>query len=207
MIAFDLSADAARRALSPAGVEYDADAARERYATAVWCLLTEPGDSVAGRIIGARGPVASLEAVVAGDELAELSPREAAEGRKRWLPRLSAGGVADSLTAAAARGVRLVTRADPEWPVQLDDLGAHAPLCLWVRGDASALPRVHASVAIVGARAATHYGDHVARELAADLAGSGVAVVSGGAYGIDGSGAPRGADGERSHGRTARWRR
>jgi DNA processing protein len=80
-----------------------------------------------------------------------------------------------------------VTRADPEWPTQLDDLGVHAPLCLWVRGDAAALPRLQASVAIVGARAASHYGDHVARELAAELAGSGIAVVSGGAYGIDGS--------------------
>ena len=187
MIAFDLSADAARRALSPGGVDYDPVEARERYATAVWCQLIEPGDSVAGRIIGARGPVASLEALVAGDDLAEVSPKEAAEGRKRWLPRLSSGAVADCLSTAAARGVRLVTRADPEWPVQLDDLGAHAPLCLWVRGDASALPRLGASVAIVGARAASHYGDHVARELAAELAGSGIAIVSGGAYGIDGS--------------------
>ncbi|MFE5408696.1 DNA-processing protein DprA [Microbacterium sp. NPDC056569] len=187
MIALDLSADAARRALAPTGDVHDPHAARERYATAIWCHLIEPGDSAAGRIIGARGPVASLEAVLAGDELPELSAREAADGRKRWLPRLSAQAVADSLAAAAARGVTLVTRADAEWPVQLDDLGAHAPLCLWVRGDVSALRRLEASVAIVGARAASHYGDHVTRELAAELAGSGIAVVSGGAYGIDGA--------------------
>ena len=187
MIAFDLSADSARRALSPAGIEYDADEARARYATAVWCLLIEPGDSVAGRIIGARGPVAALEAVLAGAELSELTPKELAEGRGRWLPRLSAGAVAESLATAAARGVTLLTRGDPDWPTQIDDLGAHAPLCLWLRGDASALRRLEASVAIVGARAASHYGDHVARELAADLAGSGIAVVSGGAYGIDGA--------------------
>ena len=187
MIAFDLSAGAARRALSPAGIEYDADEGRTRYATAVWCQLIEPGDSVAGRIIGARGPVAALEAVLAGAELSELTPKELAEGRGRWLPRLSAGAVAESLATAAARGVTLLTRGDPDWPTQIDDLGAHAPLCLWVRGDASALRRLEASVAIVGARAASHYGDHVARELAADLAGSGIAVVSGGAYGIDGA--------------------
>ncbi|MGU3645985.1 DNA-processing protein DprA [Microbacterium sp. C23T] len=187
MIAFDLSADAARRALSPAGLEYDADEGRTRYATAVWCQLIEPGDSVAGRIIGARGPVAALEAVLGGAALPELTPEELAEGRRRWLPRLSAGAVAESLVTAAARGVTLLTRGDPDWPTQLDDLGAHAPLCLWVRGDASALRRLAASVAIVGARAASHYGDHVARELAADLAGSGIAVVSGGAYGIDGA--------------------
>ncbi|MDR7189702.1 DNA processing protein [Microbacterium sp. BE35] len=187
MIAFDLSAGAAQQALSPAGIEFDAQEARARYATAVWCQLIEPGDSVAGRIIGARGPVAALEAVLADGEFPELTPKELVDARKRWLPRLSAGAVAGSLAAAAARGVTLLTRGDPDWPTQLDDLGAHAPLCLWVRGDASALRRLEASVAVVGARAASHYGDHVARELAAELAASGIAVVSGGAYGIDGA--------------------
>ena len=48
------------------------------------------------------------------------------------------------------------------------------------------------SVAVVGARAATQYGLHVASDLATDLASRGWAVVSGGAYGID-SAAHRGA--------------
>lgn len=183
---FDLDADTARRALAPFGVEYDDEAARERYATAVWCRLIEPGDSVAGRLIAARGAAAALEAMLE-DEPAELTARELAEGRKRWLPRLSARAVSDSLTTAAARGVAFMTRADPDWPAQLDDLDAHAPLCLWVRGDVAALRRLEASVAIVGARAASRYGDHVAMELAAELAGSGIAVISGGAYGIDGA--------------------
>jgi DNA processing protein len=39
---------------------------------------------------------------------------------------------------------------------------------------------------VVGARAATGYGEHVAMEVAAGLAGRDVVVVSGGAYGIDG---------------------
>ena len=45
---------------------------------------------------------------------------------------------------------------------------------------------------MVGARAATGYGEHVATEMAAALAERGWAVVSGGAYGID-SCAHRGA--------------
>ncbi|MDW4572834.1 DNA-processing protein DprA [Microbacterium sp. M3] len=185
MIAFDLSDHAARRAMAALGG--DDDGARERYATVVWCHLIEPGDSVAGRLVAARGATAALEAVLDGAAPAEVSPRELAEARKRWLPRLSARAIADSVASAAARGVALVTRADAEWPAQLDDLGAHAPLCLWVRGDVAALPRLEASVAIVGARAASRYGDHVATELAAELAGSGIAVISGGAYGIDGA--------------------
>jgi DNA processing protein len=184
--AFDLSAGAARRALAPTGA-YDDDDARERYATAVWCQLIEPGDSVAGRLIAARGAAPALEAVLREGTLPDVTPRELAEGRKRWLPRLSARAVADSLATAAARGVTLVTRSDPQWPSHVDDLDAHAPVCLWVRGDVTALRRLEVSVAIVGARAASRYGDHVAMELASDLAGGGVAVVSGGAYGIDGA--------------------
>ena len=43
------------------------------------------------------------------------------------------------------------------------------------------------SAAIVGTRAATAYGEHVAADLAAGLVERDVAVVSGGAYGIDGA--------------------
>jgi DNA processing protein len=186
--AFDLSTAAARQALAileepPAG---DSDAA-DRYATVVWCHLTEPGDSAAGRVIAARGPSAALEALLADAPMPELSARERSDGRKRWLPRLAARSVTDALRIAHARGITLVTRSDASWPWQLDDLGPHAPLCLWVRGDVAALTRLRPSVAIVGARAATPYGDHVAMELAADLAGGGIPIVSGGAYGIDGA--------------------
>ncbi|HEY3650616.1 MAG TPA: DNA-processing protein DprA, partial [Streptosporangiaceae bacterium] len=48
------------------------------------------------------------------------------------------------------------------------------------------------SVSMVGSRAATSYGGHVAGEIAADLGERGWAVVSGGAYGIDAA-AHRGA--------------
>ncbi|RXZ42420.1 DNA-processing protein DprA, partial [Agromyces binzhouensis] len=66
------------------------------------------------------------------------------------------------------------------------DLGAHAPLALWVRGRPAALTE-SPSVALVGARAATGYGEHVAIEASAGLVDRGFAVVSGGAYGIDGT--------------------
>ena len=47
-------------------------------------------------------------------------------------------------------------------------------------------------MSVVGSRAATGYGAHVAGEIAADLAERGWAIVSGGAYGIDAA-AHRGA--------------
>jgi DNA processing protein len=43
------------------------------------------------------------------------------------------------------------------------------------------------AVSVVGARAATGYGEHVAAELGYGLAGEGMTVVSGAAYGIDGA--------------------
>jgi DNA processing protein len=63
---------------------------------------------------------------------------------------------------------------------------------LWLRGPGHLAALVQRSVALVGARAATAYGSGVAADLGADLAEQGVAVVSGGAFGIDAA-AHRGA--------------
>ena len=66
----------------------------------------------------------------------------------------------------------------------------HPPDPLWIDGDpASVAAR---SVAIVGTRRMTAYGERVARELADACAGAGLVVVSGFAQGID-SAAHRGA--------------
>jgi DNA processing protein len=88
--------------------------------------------------------------------------------------------------------VRFVAPGDAEWPGQLDDLGDARPLGLWVRGRASLRMWALRSVAVVGARACTEYGAHMAATLAAGLAERGWVVVSGGAYGVDGA-AHRGA--------------
>jgi DNA processing protein len=98
-------------------------------------------------------------------------------------------------------GGRVVCPGDEEWPEGLDwadgALGGEVktmapPWVLLVRGPHSLSDAARGSVSIVGARAATAYGTHVATELAFGLAEAGVAVVSGGAYGIDAA-AHRGA--------------
>ena len=72
-----------------------------------------------------------------------------------------------------------------EWPGQLADLGDDQPYALWLRGNADLRFSCLRSVAIVGSRAATAYGSYVAAEFAASVAARGLAVVSGGAFGVD----------------------
>ena len=66
------------------------------------------------------------------------------------------------------------------------------PIALWVRGPGALDELCNQAAAIVGARAATGYGLHMAGELGAGLATAGFTVVSGAAIGVDGA-AHRGA--------------
>ena len=95
--------------------------------------------------------------------------------------------------AAKAAAMRFMVPGDDEWPDGLDDL-RHAghvqrrggePLGLWLRGPGHLAQLMQRSVAIVGSRAATAYGNGIATDLAADLVDQGVTVLSGGAFGID----------------------
>src|SRR5699024_12014139 len=61
------------------------------------------------------------------------------------------------------------------------------PHGLWVRGEGDLRHLCLRSVAVVGARSATPYGEHVASEMAYTLGEHSVVTVSGGADGIDGA--------------------
>jgi len=86
-------------------------------------------------------------------------------------------------------GIRLVTIADPEYPVNLRQIYDPPPV-LFVRG--AFQPRDQRAVAIVGTRRVTPYGRLVSETLARDLAARGITVVSGLAVGADAA-AHRGA--------------
>jgi DNA processing protein len=95
----------------------------------------------------------------------------------------AAGGAADAAIAAAAQaGILPVPWFDPVYPALLNCI-ADPPPVLWTRGDLAVLSLP--AVAIVGSRAATPYALDVAARLAGELAGRGVAVVSGLARGVD----------------------
>ena len=184
----------ARAALAPlVRGDLDDERARRVFATYVWSWITEPGDGVAGRLVAALGAEAALREVIGGGrdgvarDAASISAKQWGEALERWRPRLGRSELHHALDIARRTGLSLLTPEDPGWPAPLADLGDHAPLLLWVRGDIDALTRPARSIAVVGARAATSYGEHVAMELSADLAGHGVSIVSGAAYGIDGA--------------------
>jgi DNA processing protein len=169
------------------------------FATATWSVLAEPGDGVAGLLLASIGADRALSMLIEGrspqDWLAacaaevsalELGVADLSAACERWRPRLSSKLVVAALRAAITCRARFVTPAGPAWPGALDVLGEHAPIGLWVRGDAGALDHPGGAIAIVGSRDATNYGEHVAMDLASGLSDRGFAVVSGAAYGIDG---------------------
>jgi DNA processing protein len=161
----------------------------ERQDRAALTRVAEPGDETVGRWVEEYGPGEVLRRLRRG------GPRPPRTVERRWEGlRLRARGLRPEVDLAAveAAGGRFVCPGDREWPAQLDDLGPARPYGLWVRGSPSLRFWALRSVALVGARACTDYGAHVAAALGSGLAARGWTVVSGAAYGVDGA-AHRGA--------------
>ncbi|KRE31990.1 DNA protecting protein DprA [Mycobacterium sp. Soil538] len=137
-----------------------------------------------------------------------LGPVEAAERiRRRDLtdaPLLKATAARneidcarDDLEVLDRLGGQLIVEGDEEWPYlafrsfagveKFSKPQAYRPLALWVVGPSSLSEVSERAAAIVGTRAATSYGEFATADLAAGLAERDVAIVSGGAYGIDGA--------------------
>jgi len=178
--------------------ESDAPGTPDRRAVTALSFLADPGEPALGALLRSAGPAEVLEALSAGERQSEMlaGAHPAVPGLmravQRWRSRLGLQPTPARLAAWQQSGLRLVLPGDEEWPVQLDDLGDTRPLLLWLRGSADLRLACVSSVSMVGARAATGYGQHVGLEMAAVLAERGVGIVSGGAFGIDTS-AHRGA--------------
>lgn len=154
----------------------------ERTARMRLSQLAEPGDER----LGAELVKCSGSEVLARIEANDRTLR----GVEHYRARLALPPIEQDAAFLAHRG-RYLVPGDGEWPTQLMALGAAAPWGLFVVGGELRAAAAR-SVAVVGARAATQYGMHVASELATDLGARGWAVVSGGAHGIDAA-AHRGA--------------
>ncbi|MEU1621802.1 DNA-processing protein DprA [Streptomyces sp. NPDC005722] len=160
----------------------------ERLARAALTRIADPGDGLVGSWLQEFGPLETVRALTAGEAL----PGAGEQRTAGYALRARRTKPERELAAAGVTGTRFVCPGDQDWPRQLDDLGGERPYGLWVRGGASLRMWAQRSVAVVGARACTEYGSHMAATLGADLAEAGWVTVSGAAYGIDGA-AHRGA--------------
>jgi DNA processing protein len=149
-----------------------------RRAALSWARHREPTPQRLWPLLRARGLEALFEA--REDDLAGwLGSRD----RARAFRRATDDGEASRHAAEVERrGVRVITAFDPEYPPLLLEI-ADPPFVLYASGslDRLRLP----AVSVVGSREATRYGRDVAQRLGRELSGSGVAVVSGFARGVD----------------------
>lgn len=179
-----------------AGGENDADV----LARAIWSRVTEPADPVLGALLSVLGPIEALEWISALARrsttpseqipagLRSLAPDMRARIHRavtRWQPRLVDIDTGREMRAIANFDGYLVTPSHAQWHPGLMDLGFETPACLWVRGTGNLAQMMNRSVAIVGARAATAYGEEATAQLTTGLGERGFTIISGGAYGID----------------------
>jgi DNA processing protein len=155
-----------------------------------WAYLSrvaEPPCAQLAALVQCVGPVEAAERIRRGlvdDDLARHTEA------RREIDRAAA-----DLELLDSRGGRLITPDSDEWPLlAFAAFGAAEvrprggpPMVLWALGPERLDAVPQRAAAVVGTRAATAYGEQVAGDLAAGLAEHEVAVVSGGAYGIDGA--------------------
>lgn len=152
----------------------------DRLARVVLSRAVEPGDLTTSSLVRQLGPQGAVRA--------QLKPKA-----DSTLPeRLEEVDPVRELEQAHRCGIRFLVPGDPEWPAgldQLDDIDGvqglgGTPPGLWVKGPMP-LSELEGSVAVVGSRSSSPYGDETTREIAGTVARAGLPVVSGGAMGID----------------------
>ncbi|MFD9354350.1 DNA-processing protein DprA [Streptomyces sp. NPDC060031] len=154
--------------------------------------VLEPGEEIGGRWLREHGAVGLVRLLGGSEEEAGVLGGVGADRLAGYRRRAALADPWRDLETAAEAGCRFVCPGSAQWPTQLDDLGDARPVGLWLRGRPDLRTWALRSVALVGARACTPYGAHMAQTLAAGLTERGWVVVSGAAYGIDAA-AHRGA--------------
>lgn len=160
----------------------------ERESRMALTCVVEGGTSSLAQAVGEFGAVEVWRGLTSGRGDSPISRR---------ARQLQFGPV---MQLAAEHQMRFVIPGDDDWPARLVDLQAceavngmtGVPVGLWVCGGGDLGQLTELSVAVVGSRASTPYGETVAADLAAGLSEAGYTVVSGGAFGIDAA-AHRGA--------------
>lgn len=159
----------------------------ERTARMVLSMIDDPDDPMTGKVLWQVSGIGTLGLLEGDGPVPALDETEAMVWRSRLAPRLNTF-LLNAADHYQQRGLGTLIPTDKHWPTALGGLGARQPYLLWTKGATSLLTgRLADRVTITGSRAATHYGEHVAGELASKLSDEDRTVVSGGAYGIEGA--------------------
>ncbi|MGE4428412.1 MAG: DNA-processing protein DprA [Solirubrobacteraceae bacterium] len=160
-------------------------------AALAWAYLSRVAEPPCPHLAALVRRVGAVEAAdrvrrgLAGEEIA-----------RRTAARREVDRAAADLELLAARGGRLITPDTDEWPLLAFTAfgarpgarpGVHPPMVLWAQGPVRLDAMSERAAAVVGTRASTAYGEQVTADLVEGLIERDVAVVSGGAYGIDGA--------------------
>lgn len=154
----------------------------DRLARVALNLLQLPGDDRIGVLVQQFGCQETVGQLQSG------------HGPQRACTRITdaVNRTAAVLKFAQQCNIDFITPDDDQWPSQLNDLDTESPIGLWVRGSTALTELTASSLSLVGARAATAYGQRIASELGTMASDAGMCVISGAAFGIDAS-AHRGA--------------
>lgn len=145
-----------------------------------WALTPGVGPITFGRLLERFGDAeAALRASAAELQSIERVGRELADRIARGRVEVD---IDAEIAACAEHGVRIVCRADADYPAGLRQI-PDPPIVLYVRGELR--PTDALALAVVGSRRCTIYGSEQARRFGELLAGAGFTVVSGLARGID----------------------
>ena len=151
----------------------------DRTARMVLSMIVEPDDAVTGRLLGELGTLELFWLAERDDAVPGLSTADAQVWRSQFQ-RSDTRTLEQNVVNAERSGVGTLIPCDKRWPSALADLGDRRPYVLWTRGTTSFLARpLNDLVTITGARASTSCGEHVAGQLAYDLASAERIIVAG----------------------------
>ena len=169
-----------------------------------WSAVCEPGDGFAGLLVSALGAAEALSTEIDDESSKLVREKLQASGlsteaidcfgifekahylaRQRWKPRFSLTRVTAGIHRLENLKGFALTPQSSIWPRGFEDLGFHRPMAIWVRGNPESISKLNNSVAVVGSRGSTSYGEYATSSVVTSLVEKNLSIISGGAYGID----------------------
>ncbi len=149
-----------------------------------WLWLADvlaPANGNAGKVMDSYGDAVMAYDVRLTEQFAAVVGKAVAQRVQGYC--LAPEACAKRVALCEKYGVRIITFADPEYPLSLVRI-PDPPLVLYATGNLSALDNL-AMVGMVGTRRPTAYGASVAAQFGKEFAHNGMVIVSGLADGLD----------------------